>query len=398
MNWIETIKQISEDEYTNIVSIRRHIHQHPELSFMEEKTAKFISDKLKELGILHKTGVAGHGIHGVLHGKLESNSCVFLRADIDALPIQEENDVPYKSVNQHVMHACGHDVHTASLLGALTILKKLENHWGGNVSFVFQPAEERLPGGASLMIKAGVLKHPIPRAAFAQHVYTPLPAGVVGFKEGMYMASTDEIYIDFVGKGGHAATPHHNIDPIRVGAEFLVDIYKQFEESKPSDLPSVLAFGKITALGATNVIPDLYAMEGTLRTLNEDWRNKAKKLIEITAQDIANKYGAIAKVRIEHGYPVLNNDIEITNKAKAAAEQYLGKENVVDLDLRMTAEDFAYFSQQLPSCFYRLGTGNSEKGITANVHNAHFNVDEEALKTGMGLMAWIALSELGIKA
>lgn len=398
MNWIETIKQISEDEYTNIVYIRRHIHQHPELSFMEEKTAKFISDKLKELGILHKTGVAGHGIHGVLHGKLESNSCVFLRADIDALPIQEENDVPYKSVNQHVMHACGHDVHTASLLGALTILKKLENHWGGNVSFVFQPAEERLPGGASLMIKAGVLKHPIPRAAFAQHVYTPLPAGVVGFKEGMYMASTDEIYIDFVGKGGHAATPHHNIDPIRVGAEFLVDIYKQFEESKPSDLPSVLAFGKITALGATNVIPDLYAMEGTLRTLNEDWRNKAKKLIEITAQDIANKYGAIAKVRIEHGYPVLNNDIEITNKAKAAAEQYLGKENVVDLDLRMTAEDFAYFSQQLPSCFYRLGTGNSEKGITANVHNAHFNVDEEALKTGMGLMAWIALSELGIKA
>lgn len=394
MNWIEEIKRLSDAEFDNIVQIRRHIHMHPELSFFEEKTAKFISEKLTELGILHKNGVAGHGIHGVLCGKKVSKACIFLRADMDALPIQEENEVEYSSKNPGVMHACGHDVHSASLLGALTILKKLEDHWGGKISFVFQPAEEKLPGGASLMIKEGVLNHPAPSSAFAQHVYTPLEAGVVGFREGMYMASTDEIYVDFIGKGGHAAVPQFNIDPIQAGSEFLLEVYKRFEANKPQDLPSILAFGKITASGATNVIPDKYCMEGTMRTLNENWRKVLKELIKETAQEIAEKHKAKAEVRIENGYPVLNNDIEVTQRAKEAAKLYLGKDKVVDLDLRMTAEDFAYFSQQLPACFYRLGTGNPALGITANVHNAHFNIDEEALKTGMGLMAWLALHEL----
>lgn len=396
MNWIDEIKRLSELEFENVVQIRRHIHMHPELSFLEVETSKFISEKLNELGILHKTGVAGHGIHGVLCGKKESDACIFLRADMDALPIKEENDVEYKSKYDGIMHACGHDVHTASLLGALTILKKLENHWGGKISFVFQPAEEKLPGGASIMIKEGVLNHPSPSSAFAQHVYTPLEAGTVGFREGMYMASTDEIYVEFIGKGGHAAVPQFNIDPIKAGSEFLIEVYKKFESIRPKDLPSILAFGKITAMGATNVIPDKYSMEGTMRTLNENWRTELKELIRNTAQEIAEKHGAKAIVRIEDGYPVLNNDIALTQRAKAAAKQYLGADNVIDLDLRMTAEDFAYFSQQLPVCFYRLGTGNQALGITANVHNAHFNIDEEALKTGMGLMAWLALQELEV--
>lgn len=395
MNWIEEIKRLSSDEYTNIVNVRRHLHMNPELSFMEEKTALFISNQLHSLGILHKTHVAGFGIHGVLQGKLESDACVFLRADMDALPIQEENQVSYASQNPGIMHACGHDVHSASLLGALTVLKKLEAHWGGKISFVFQPAEEKLPGGASLMIAEGVLKEPIASSAFAQHVYTPLPAGVVGFREGMYMASTDEIYVNFIGKGGHAAVPAFNIDPIRIGSEFLLEIYKRFEENKPTDLPSILAFGRIQALGATNVIPDTYSMDGTMRTLDENWRSELKILIENTALEIAQKYGAVAEVRIEKGYPVLSNNPALTSRARAWAERYLGAENVVDLDLRMTAEDFAYFSQELPSCFYRLGTGNIEKGIVANVHNAHFDIDEEALKTGMGLLAYMTLNELG---
>lgn len=394
MNWIDEIKRLSDDEYTNIVNVRRHLHKYPELSFQEFETAKFISAKLDELGIEHSNGIAGTGIHGVLTGKLHSDACIFLRADMDALPIQEENTTEYCSQNPGVMHACGHDVHSASLLGALSILKKTEAFWGGNISFVFQPGEEKLPGGASRMIEEGVLDQPRPIAAFAQHVYTPLPAGKVGFRPDMYMASSDELYIHFIGKGGHGAMPEQCINPILMGADFLKSVYAYFEAAKPKGMHSVLSFGKAIANGATNVIPETFLLEGTFRTLDENWRRKGKEILKQVAQEIEELYKAKVELNIVQGYPSLKNDPALTMQAIEAAKAYLGEENVEMLDLRMTSEDFAYFTQVLPSCFYRLGTGNPEKGIVHNVHHARFDIDEEALKTGMGLMAYLALNAL----
>ena len=397
MNRIQEIKTEAEAIFEEIRDIRQHLHRHPELSFMEEKTAAFISEKLNAWGIEHRRGVAGHGIHGVMPGKDTEGPCIFLRADIDALPIYEKTGAPYASEHNGIMHACGHDGHTASLLGALKILHTLRAEWSGQVSFVFQPAEEKLPGGASLMIKEGVLENPRPQAGLAQHVYTPLRAGSVGFRGGQYMASTDELYITFHGRGGHAATPQFNIDPITAGMHALLTLKKEIEEKKPAHTPMVLSFGKILAEGATNVIPDSMRAEGTLRTMDEAWRSQVHVLLQEIASRVAAEHGASAEVRIEKGYPVLFNDPELTAFCKKAAEEYLGPGQVTELDLRMTAEDFAYYTQYLPCCFYRLGTGNPEKGITANVHNPHFDIDEEALKTGMGLMVYLTLSQLGRK-
>lgn len=394
MDLVTEIKQEAETIFPDIVAIRRHLHRHPELSFMEERTAAFISAKLTEWGIEHRNGIAGHGIHGVISGTDAEGPCIFLRADIDALPIHEKTGAEYASQNPGIMHACGHDVHMASLLGALKILQKFCTRWKGTISFVFQPGEEKLPGGASLMIKEGVLENPRPQAGLAQHVFTPLPAGTVGFRSGQYMASTDELYITFSGKGGHAATPRFNIDPITAGMHTLLALKKEIEAQKPADTPMVLSFGKVIAEGATNVIPDTMDVEGTLRTMDEDWRARVHVLLQEIAGRVAKEHGATAEVRIEKGYPVLYNDPELTEACRRAATEYLGAAQVRELDLRMTAEDFAYYTQYVPCCFYRLGTGNPEKGITANVHNPHFDIDEEALKTGMGLLVYLALDQL----
>ncbi|MEZ4930510.1 MAG: M20 family metallopeptidase, partial [Saprospiraceae bacterium] len=317
------------------------------------------------------------------------------RGDIDALPIEEANDVPYKSKNFGVMHACGHDVHTTSLLGAAYILYNTRDQWEGSVKCIFQPAEEKLPGGASIMIKQGVLKNPAPEAIFGQHVHPPLDAGKIGMKAGKYMASADEIYISVKGKGGHGALPHDCIDTVVMAANIIVALQQVVSRFANPTTPSVLTLGKINSIGgATNVIPNEVKIEGTFRTMDEKWRFEAHDRMKAIAESIAKGMGGTVDFDLVVGYPYLVNHEELTRKAWDYAVEYLGKENVVELPIRMTAEDFAYYSQEMPACFYRLGTGNPAKGITSPIHTNTFDIDESALKVGAGLMAWMALQEL----
>ncbi|MEM6842106.1 MAG: M20 family metallopeptidase [Bacteroidota bacterium] len=391
---LSNIKSQARELTEEAVSYRRHLHQHPELSFQEHQTARFVAEALTSLGLSPQTGVADTGVTALIEGKNPSSRVVALRADIDALPIQEANDVPYKSRNEGVMHACGHDVHTASLLGAAGILRQLRDEFEGTVKLIFQPGEERFPGGASLMIKEGVLQNPTPQAMLGQHVLPHLPAGKVGFREGMYMASADEIYLTVRGKGGHAAMPDSNIDPVMITAQLLVTLQQVVSRTADPKIPSVLSFGKVIAPGATNVIPNEVQIEGTFRTLNEEWRYKAHQKIKDIAHNVCNGLGGSCDVDIKVGYPFLHNNPELTRRAKRLATDYLGEENVVDLDLWMAAEDFAYYTHYVDACFYRLGTGNEARGITSSVHTPTFDIDEHALEVGPGLMAWLAIAEL----
>ena len=339
--------------------------------------------------------MANTGVVALLKGKNADKRTVALRADLDALPIVEANAVDYKSKNEGVMHACGHDVHTASLLGVARILHELRDRFEGTVKLIFQPGEEKLPGGASLMIKEGVLTNPVPEFILGQHVFPELEVGKVGFRSGMYMASTDELYLTVKGKGGHAAMPNQYVNPLLIASEILIELNEVFmgQNKIEKEIPTVLAFGKINSNGgATNVIPDEVRIEGTFRTMNEEWRENAHSEMKKGVKALAEKMGGDAELRIEKGYPFLVNDDKITIQSRRAAEEYLGNENVVELDLRMTAEDFAYYTQIIPSCFYRLGTRNESKGIISPVHTATFDVDEKSLEIGAGLMAWLVLS------
>lgn len=389
----EKIKLLSSDYLKEIIHLRQYLHQHPELSFEEYKTSALIKKKLEEFNI-ETSLLAGTGVVGVLRGKNPESKTIALRADMDALPILEQNHVSYKSVNEGVMHACGHDVHSASLLGAAKILGEIRNEFEGTIKFVFQPGEEKLPGGASLMIEQGVLENPAPESIFAQHVYPSMEAGKVGFKSGMYMASTDEVYITVKGKGGHGAMPHLNIDPVVISAHLIIAMQQLVSRNANPITPTVLSFGKVIANGATNVIPNEVKLEGTFRTMDELWRNQAHEKIKALAKSLTESMGGTCEVNILKGYPFLVNDQVLTEKAKQNAEDYLGKQNVEELDIRMTAEDFAFFSQKMPACFYRLGTGNRSKNIVSPVHTDTFNIDESALEIGMGLMAWLTLCEL----
>jgi amidohydrolase len=389
MQLIDKIKKRADEIFKDVVSIRRHIHANPELSFEEEKTSAFVSQRLTELGIPHKKNVSGYGVVGIIEGKNPASKVRALRADMDALPIEEKNDVPYKSKNNGVMHACGHDVHTSSLLGAAQILNELKDEFEGTVKLIFQPAEEKLPGGANLMIQDGVLKNPDVSYISGQHVMPQLPAGTVGFRSGLYMASTDELYIRVKGKGGHGAMPHLNIDPVYISAQMIVALQQLVSRMANPIIPTVLSFGKVIANGATNVIPNEVYIEGTFRTLDERWRSDAHIKMKALAEDLVKAMGGTCEFDIHKGYPFLYNDEKLTAKNKSLAQEYLGKENVIDLDIWMAAEDFAYFSQVLPSCFYRLGTRNEARGIISSVHTPTFDIDEEALKIGVGLMAWV---------
>lgn len=373
-----------------LIEIRRYLHAHPELSFQEEKTSAFISEVLNRWKIEHQTHFAGFGITGLLDSG-KPGKTIALRADMDALPIEEKNDVPYRSVNEGVMHACGHDVHSACLLGALKILKENKFLWSGKVQFIFQPGEEKLPGGASLMIREGVLNLWKPEAIYALHVYNQLRCGTAGFCPGMYMASSDELYIKVIGKGGHGAMPELSVDPVPVAAQIITALQTLVSRSAKPTLPSVLTIGKVRADGATNIIPDSAYMEGTFRTFDESWRKEAHEKIKKICTDTAAAFGAKCEVRIEHGYPCLFNDKYVTEDAMKKAAGIVGEKNIFLLDIRMTSEDFAFYSHQTPGCFFRLGTGNPEKGITAGVHQAHFNVDEESLAYGAALLASMAI-------
>jgi amidohydrolase len=390
----ETIKNLAKQYLPEVIALRRHLHMHPELSTLEFNTSAFISKNLTEWGIEHQTGVAGTGIVAHITGTLPSSKTIALRADMDALPITEETGLPFKSIHEGVMHACGHDVHMSSLLGTAMILNQLKNEFGGTIRLIFQPSEEKYPGGASVMIREGVLENPVPSAIFGQHVYPELPAGSIGMKPGKYMASTDEIYLTVKGKGGHAATPHLTVDPIANGAQIVVALQQIVSRNALPTMPTVISFGKFIANGRTNIIPDTAQIEGTIRTFDERWRAEAHRLITRTARGIAQSLGAECEVFIDKGYPFLVNNEDLTRKTREAAIEFLGSEKVVDLDLRMTAEDFAYYSQIIPGCFYRLGIMDPAIGKASGLHSATFTIDETSLETGMGLMTWLAIKEL----
>ncbi|MBF9253348.1 amidohydrolase [Pontibacter sp. 172403-2] len=390
---LQKIQQLAHTYASGTVQLRRHLHAHPELSFEEHNTAAYVKQALESYGI-QAVSMAGTGLVALIEGKNPEKKTIALRADLDALPITEANEVTYKSKNEGVMHACGHDVHTASLLGAARILQELRHEFEGSIKLVFQPGEEKFPGGASLMIKEGVLQQPAPAGIIGQHVFPLLPAGKVGFRAGMYMASADEIYITVKGKGGHAAMPEANIDPVLMASHLIVALQQIVSRRASPKVPTVLSFGKVEAKGATNVIPDEVKLEGTFRTMDEAWRKEAHQKIRKLAEGLCESMGGHCDIDIKYGYPYLKNDPALTERARAAAVAYLGAENVVDLELWMGAEDFAYYSQQVPACFYRLGTRNEARGITSGVHTPTFDIDEAALETSIGLMAFVALQEL----
>jgi hippurate hydrolase len=384
---LEKIKTRAKDFTADAIAIRHHLHAHPELSYQEFETSTFIQSQLTAYGIPH-TVMATTGVVGIIEGKNPASRIVALRADIDALPITEENQVPYKSRNEGVMHACGHDVHTTCLLGAARILQELKNEWEGTVKLIFQPGEERNPGGASIMIREGVLENPKPEAIFGLHVHPQMEVGKLSFRSGKVMASADEIYITIKGKGGHAAAPHWTTDTILVASHLIVALQQIVSRKSNPFSPSVLSICSIQGGHTTNVIPAEVKLMGTFRTMDESWRFKAHELIEQQARAIAAGMDAEIDFRIDVGYPSVYNHEGLNLIAKNLAETFMGQEKVEDTELRMGAEDFGYYSQHIPGCFYRLGTGNIDKGIISGVHTPTFNVDESAIPIGMGIMAW----------
>lgn len=393
----DKIKALAKSYHQEFIMVRQHLHQHPELSMEEHETSKFVKRILREIGVEGIRNMAGTGVVATLVGKLEGEKVVALRADMDALPISEQNDIPYKSAREGVMHACGHDVHMASLLGCAKILYQLKEYFGGKVIFIFQPSEETYPGGARLMIEEGVLNNPRPDVIIGQHVYPDLDAGAIGLKAGKYMASTDEFFITVKGRGGHAATPDKLIDPILIASHIVIALQQIVSRNARPFMPTVISVGKMIANGRTNVIPDKVELEGIIRTYDDVWREEVKKRIRAVASSVAEGMGGSCEIKINAGYPALENEPAVTERIRSNARDYLGQDKVYELEPRMTAEDFAYYLKEVPGCFYRLGIRNEARGITSNLHTSTFNVDEESLETGMGLLAWLAVNELTLR-
>jgi len=385
----EIITKRSHELFEKVKGYREHLHKYPELSYQEFNTMQFVSDTLTQLGVEHKAGVGDTGVVALIYGNKNTPNqpCIGLRSDLDALPIREENQVEYKSTIDGVMHACGHDVHTSILLGVAEILNELKDELLQPVKLIFQPGEEKNPGGATLMIRDGVLHNPEVKEMYALHVFPDMITGNVGFREGLYMASCDEIYVTIHGKGGHGATPHVTIDPILIGASIITTIQQIISRNCDPTIPSVLTFGHFEGLGATNIIPDKVHLKGTFRTMNEIWREKAWELIKTHVKNVTEAYGGTAEIEISKGYPYLENNPKITGILREKAIDYLGASKVEALPIRMTSEDFSYYSQEIPVCFFRLGVRNESKGIVYGVHHPKFNIDSEALKTGMQIMS-----------
>jgi hippurate hydrolase len=383
---IERIKALAKEYAPEFVAIRHHLHEHPELSYQEFETSKFIQQKLAEYNIPFEIK-ATTGVIGLIKGKNPGNRIVALRADMDALPITEQNDVPYKSKKEGIMHACGHDVHTSCLLGAAKILSQMKDEWEGTVKLIFQPGEEKNPGGASLLINEGVLENPKPQAIFALHVNPQLEVGNLSFRDGKVMASADELYITIKGKGGHAAAPHWTVDTILVASHLIVSLQQIISRNNNPFSPSVLSITAINGGYTTNVIPTEVKLMGTFRAMDEEWRFKAHELIRKQTNELVHSMGAEADVHIDVGYPCVYNNEALHVKAKELAEDFIGADKVGETEMRMGAEDFGYYSQKIPGCFFRLGTANKAKGITAGVHTPLFNIDESAIEIGIGMMA-----------
>ncbi|QEC68684.1 amidohydrolase [Panacibacter ginsenosidivorans] len=384
----EKIKALASDYNASFIAIRHHLHAHPELSYQEFQTSLFVKQKLTEFGIPFKV-LAVTGVVGLIEGKNPESRIIALRADMDALPIKEENEVSYTSLNAGVMHACGHDVHTTCLLGAAKILNELKDEWEGTVKLIFQPGEERNPGGASIMIAEGVLENPKPFGIAALHVNPALETGNLSFRSGRVMASADEIYITIKSKGGHAAAPHLTADTILIASSIIVNLQQIISRNNNPFSPSVLSICSFQGGNTTNVIPSEVKLMGTFRAMDETWRFKAHELIKQEVLGIATAMGAEATIHIDVGYPTVDNDESLTNAAKALASVYLGASFVSETEMRMGAEDFGYYTQRIPGCFFRLGVRNEEMGIIHNVHTPKFNIDENAIATGVGIMAWL---------
>lgn len=388
---LSRISSLAKKYAPEYIEIRHHLHAHPELSYQEFETSRFIQEKLQQLGIPF-TVMATTGVVGLIRGRNPESRVIALRADMDALPIKEENDLPYTSKNEGVMHACGHDVHTTCLLGAARILQETKDEWEGTAKLIFQPGEEKNPGGASLMIRDGVLENPKPDAIIALHVNTILETGKLSFRGGKVMASADELYFTLRGKGGHAASPQLVTDPVLIGAQLVLALQQVISRYNNPFNPSVLSITAFNGGTTTNVIPNEVKLMGTFRAMDEEWRFRAHGLIRKITEELVTAMGGEADLHIDVGYPCVFNNEKLTAAAMSAAKEYMGSENVTETELRMGAEDFGYYAQQIPACFFRLGTMNKEKGITAGVHTPTFNIDEDAIETGMGMMAWLAVS------
>ena len=384
----EKIRDLARQYHQEIIEVRRHLHQYPELSYQEFETSAFIQKQLTSIGIPFQI-MATTGVVGIIEGKNPHKKVIALRADIDALPIKEENDITYRSTREGIMHACGHDVHTSCLIGAAKILYALRNEWEGTVKLIFQPGEEKNPGGASFMIKEGVLENPRPQAIYALHVHPGLALGQLSFRSGMVMASADELYFTIKGKGGHGAAPHLAIDPILIGAHLITSLQQIISRNRNPLYPSVLSITSFQGGSTTNVIPHEVKLMGTFRAMDESWRKEAHQLIERISHQVVESMGGQLDLHIDKGYPVVFNDAVLTEKAVVYAGDYMGHAHVEETEMRMGAEDFGYYAQEIPGCFFRLGVMNKEKGIVHGVHTPHFNIDEEAIATGMGMMAWL---------
>ncbi|HYE54544.1 MAG TPA: M20 family metallopeptidase [Chitinophagaceae bacterium] len=387
----QSIKQLAKEYAPEFIKIRRHLHAHPELSYQEFETAAFVRSQLDSIGIPHRT-MAQTGVIGLIEGKNPTSRIIALRADMDALPIKEENQIDYRSKNEGIMHACGHDVHTTCLLGAAKILHQLKDQWEGTIKLIFQPGEERNPGGASILIKEGVLQDPAPQAIFGLHVHPQLEVGRFSFRGGKVMASADELYITIKGPGGHAAAPHLTTDTILVASHLVIALQQIISRNRSPFNPSVLSICSFQGGHTTNVIPSEVKLMGTFRAMDEEWRRKAHELIRKQCVELAQSMGAEIDVHIDVGYPAVYNNEALNEKARKQAEQFVERERITETELRMGAEDFGYYSQVIPGCFFRLGVGNVSKGITSGVHTPTFNIDESAIEPGMGMMAWLGVS------
>ena len=389
---LEKIKLLAANYADEFKNIRHHLHAYPELSYQEFNTSLFIQNKLAEFNIPFNI-LSNTGVVGIIEGKNPSSRIIALRADMDALPIQEENDVPYKSTTEGVMHACGHDVHTTCLLGAAKILSELKEEFEGTVKLIFQLGEEKNPGGASLMIAEGVLENPSPTKIIALHVHPGLQVGKLSFRKGRMMASADEIYISIKGNGGHAAAPHLTQDTILIASQLIVSLQQIISRNNNPTSPSVLSICSIHGGNATNVIPSEVKLMGTFRAMDETWRYKAHELIKTQAKAIVEGMGAELDIHIDVGYPTVDSEPIFTEECIQLAAEFMGENNIQETELRMGAEDFGFYTQQIPGCFFRLGVRNESKGIIHNVHTPRFNIDENAIEIGIGMFSW-----LGVKA
>lgn len=390
---LQNIKHLTRELIDEIITFRRWLHQHPELSFEEQNTAKYIASVLGQNSINFREGIAGTGIIASIKGEAGEGRTLALRADIDALPIQENSGLAFSSKNDGVMHACGHDAHTASLLGTGIMLNKLKKSWGGTILLIFQPGEEKHPGGASILLQEGALENPRPDYIIGQHVLPEMESGKLGFRKGICMASADEIYITIKGKGGHAAIPHTLNDTVLASAQLIVGLQQVVSRIAPATIPIVLSFGKIEAKGATNIIPEKVEIAGTLRAMDEKWRAIIKEKIKDITVTTALTYGCSAEIDIKDGYPMVLNNDELTEKVRELAAQYVGRDNVEEMELRMTAEDFGFYTHRFPATFYRFGVKQPNVN-TGSLHSPQFNLNEDSLETSAGAMTWIAINLL----